>query len=88
MPVRDQHSVANPDNRTEKTAIPEVPLHLRLSLTLLEAAAVTGLKVYQLRAAIWAGELAFIQNGTRGQYVVRREALDKFLREQERREKR
>ena len=65
-----------------------VPLAHRLALTLRECCALTGLKEYQLRAAIWAGELAFIQNGERGQYVIRREALDKFLREQERREKR
>jgi len=66
----------------------KVPLGQRLALTLRECCALTGLKEYQLRAAIWAGELPFIQNGQRGQYVIRREALEKFLREQERREKR
>lgn len=69
------------------TTTESVPLAQRIALTLPECCALTGLKIYQLRAAIWAGELAFIQNGERGQYVIRREALDKFLREQERREK-
>ena len=54
--------------------LPNVPLAQRLALTLPECAALTGLKSCALRAAIWAGELAFIRAGKRGRYLIRREA--------------
>jgi hypothetical protein len=74
--------------KPEKTRVLVVPLAQRLALTLAECCALTGLKMYQLRFAIRDGELSFIQNGKRGQYIVRREELDKFLRTHEQREAR
>lgn len=62
-----------------------VPIESRLALTLEECAALTGLKICALRAAIWSGELAFVRSGERGQYVIRRESLQQFLREREQR---
>jgi excisionase family DNA binding protein len=73
-----------PDQKHKDQSVLAVPLAQRLALTLREACALTGLKQYQLRAAIHGGELAFIQNGTRGQFIIRREALDRFLRATER----
>ena len=63
----------------------EVPLTQRLSLTLPECSALTGLKICALRNAIWAGELAFIRTGERGRYLVRRESLEQYIRSQEQR---
>jgi excisionase family DNA binding protein len=63
-----------------------VPLHLRLALTLPECSALSGLKVCALRNAIHAGRLAYVRSGETGQYLIRREALEKFLREQETKE--
>ena len=63
-----------------------VPITQRLSLTLEECSALTGLKICALRAAIAAGDLAFVRAGERGRYLIRREALEQFLRSQERRE--
>lgn len=40
-----------------------VPLSQRMALALPEASALSGLKVCALRAAIWAGDLAFIRSG-------------------------
>jgi hypothetical protein len=68
--------------------IEPVPIAQRLTLTLPECSALTGLKVCALRSAIWAGDLAFIRTGERGRYVIRREALEKFLQSQEQREAR
>lgn len=58
----------------------------KLSLTLEECAALTGFKVCALRSAIWAGDLPYIRMGAGGRYLIRREALEKFLAAQERRE--
>ncbi|MFZ0978982.1 MAG: helix-turn-helix domain-containing protein [Candidatus Acidiferrales bacterium] len=77
--------VAAEEKKNQQLRI-EVPLAQRLALTLAECCALSGLKMYQLRFAIRDGELAFIQNGKRGQYVIRREALEKFLRAKEQRE--
>ena len=63
-----------------------VPITQRLALTLDECAALTGFKVCALRAAIWAGELAFIRSGERGRYLIRRETLEKFVLSRERQE--
>ena len=63
-----------------------VPFAQRLTLTLPECAALTGLKVCALRAAIWAGELAFVRLGQRSRYVIRRDSLEQFLRAMEKRE--
>lgn len=60
-----------------------VPIERKISLTLEECSGLTGLKVCALRSAIWAGELAFVRSGTRGRYLIRRESLDRFLRDQE-----
>jgi excisionase family DNA binding protein len=79
-------AAATEELKSEKPRVPEVPLAQRIALTLAECCALTGLKMYQLRFAIRDGELSFIQNGKRGQYVIRREALDKFLRAREQRE--
>jgi len=65
-----------------------VPLVQRLSLTLPECSALTGLKVCALRSAIWSGDLAFIRTGERGRYLIRRESLEQFIRSQEQREAR
>jgi excisionase family DNA binding protein len=81
-------TAATEEIKAEKPKIPEVPLAQRLALTLAECCALTGLKMYQLRFAIRDGEISFIQNGKRGQYIVRREALDKYLRATEQREAR
>ena len=62
-----------------------VPIAQRLALTLPECSALSGMKVCALRSAIWSGELAFIRSGERGRYLIRREALEKFLREREQR---
>ena len=74
------------ETEQEKSVVPVVPLTQRLTLTLPECAALTGFKVCALRSAIWAGELAFVRSGERGRYLIRREALEQFLRSQERRE--
>lgn len=71
---------------TPAAVVSEIPLERRLSLTLPECAALTGFKVCALRSAIWAGELAFIRSSERGRYLIRREALETFLRSHERRE--
>jgi excisionase family DNA binding protein len=63
-----------------------IPLSQRLSLTLDECSSLTGLKVCALRSAIWSGDLPFVRSGTRGQYLIRRESLEKFLRASEQRE--
>jgi len=63
-----------------------VPINLLLALTLPQCTALTGLKDCALRSAIHSGDLPFIRVGSRGQYVIRREALDKFLRAQEQKE--
>ena len=67
---------------------PTVPLTQRLALSLEECAALTGIKVCSLRSAIWAGDLAYVRSGEKGRYLIRREALDKFLQEQEGKESR
>ena len=77
-----------PTASPSKTQSELVPLTQRLSLTLPECSALTGLKVCALRNAIWAGELAFIRTGERGRYLVRRETLEKFIQSQEQRESR
>jgi hypothetical protein len=77
-----------PTASPSKTESELVPLAQRLSLTLPECSALTGLKVCALRNAIWAGELAFIRTGERGRYLVRRETLEKFIQSQEQRESR
>ena len=77
-----------PTASPSKTESELVPLTQRLSLTLPECSALTGLKVCALRNAIWAGELAFIRTGERGRYLVRRETLEKFIQSQEQRESR
>jgi hypothetical protein len=76
-----------PEEKTSDKKKPglTVPIELRLALTLEECAALTGLKICALRAAIWSGDLAFVRSGERGQYVIRRESLQQFLREQEQR---
>jgi excisionase family DNA binding protein len=61
-------------------------INLLLSLTLPQCSALTGLKDCALRDAIHSGELSYIRAGTRGQYLIRRESLDKFLRAKEQRE--
>lgn len=65
-----------------------MPLTQRLALTLPECSALSGLRVCALRSAIWSGDLPFIRlgSGRRIRYLVRREALEKFLRELEERE--
>jgi hypothetical protein len=77
---------ASVNTKPEKTEPQLVPLAQRIALNLAECVALTGLKMYQLRFAIRDGELPFIQRGKRGQYVIRREALEKYLRSAERRE--
>jgi hypothetical protein len=84
----DRQPLEKTGREPDKSSPPEVPLHLLLALTLTQCCALSALKIYRLREAIWSGELAFIQQGSRGQYLIRREALEKFLREQERRESR
>jgi hypothetical protein len=71
---------------TPAAVVSEIPLEHRLSLTLPECAKLTGFKICALRAAIWSGELPFIRSSERGRYIIRREALEKFLCAQERRE--
>jgi excisionase family DNA binding protein len=61
----------------------EVPITQKIALTLPECSALSGFKVCALRAAIWAGELAFVRVGSGGRYLIRREALEKFMRSQE-----
>jgi hypothetical protein len=70
----------------KKAAVNPVPIDKRLALTLPECSAVSSMKVCRLRAAIWDGQLAFIQSGERGRYLIRREELERFLRSQEERE--
>lgn len=70
----------------EPTTTEVVPISQRLSLNLDECSALTGLKVCALRSAIWSGELPFVRSGSRGQYLIRRESLEKFLRASEQRE--
>jgi hypothetical protein len=77
-----------PTTSASKTESELVPLTHRLSLTLPECSALTGLKICALRNAIWAGELAFIRTGERGRYLVRRESLEQYIRSQEQREAR
>ena len=72
-----------PEKEKEKREKPVVPIAQRLALTLDECAAQTGFKVCALRAAIWAGDLAFIRSGERGRYLIRRETLEKFMRSRE-----
>lgn len=67
---------------------PTVPITQKIALTLDECALLSGLKVCALRSAIWSGDLAFIRIGQRGRYLIRREALEKFLRSREERESR
>jgi hypothetical protein len=81
-------AVTPTQEKKEKPAVPLVPLVQRLSLTLPECAALTGFKVCALRAAIWAGDLAFIRSGERGRYLIRRESLENFVRGREQREAR
>jgi len=83
-------SASLPTDKEEKNK-PEkeksvVPIAQRLAWTLDECAAMTGFKVCALRAAIWAGELAFIRSGERGRYLIRRETLEKFVRSREQQE--
>lgn len=79
---------ANPQNPPKVKPIPTVPIAQRLALTLPECSALSGMKVCALRSAIWSGDLPFIRVGERGRYLIRREALEKFLRSQEDREAR
>jgi len=76
-------SLTEPKPEKEKPEKPIVPVAQRLALTLDECAALTGFKVCALRAAIWAGDLAFIRSGERGRYLIRRETLEKFVRSRE-----
>ena len=71
---------------SERKASPVVPLEHKLSLTLEECAALTGLKICAMRSAIWAGDLPYIRMGAGGRYLIRRESLERFLASQERRE--
>jgi hypothetical protein len=75
-----------PSDPKDSQSVVSLPLTQRLTLSLLEAAAVSGFKVCALRAAIWAGDLPFIRSGERGRYLIRRESLDSFVRSRERRE--
>lgn len=85
MVVTPDRPFLNPEASAPKEV---VPLAQRLALTLPEASALSGLKVCALRAAIWAGDLAFIRSGERGRYLIRRDTLDKFLSSREEREAR
>jgi excisionase family DNA binding protein len=76
--------LSSPESNSKEKVM--VPLTQRLTLTLPECAALTGLKVCALRAAIWDGKLAFVRLGPRSRYVIRRESLEQFLRAGEKRE--
>lgn len=80
------HAVASAETPRKKTNVVPVPIERKLSLTLEECAALTGLKICALRSAIWAGDLPYIRMGAGGRYLIRRESLEKFLAAQEQRE--
>ena len=62
----------------------------RLSFAVSVCAVLMGLKVCALRQVIWAGELSCVPIGSttkkrNGRYLVRRETLERFLKEHEER---
>lgn len=79
-------AVVSQEPESRKQAVDISVISQKLSLTLEECAVLTGLKVCALRSAIWAGDLPYIRMGVGGRYLIRREALEKFLAAQERRE--
>ena len=79
-------AVVPQEPESRKQVIDLSVIRQKLSMTLEECAALTGLKICALRSAIWAGDLPYIRMGAGGRYLIRREALEKFLAAQERRE--
>ena len=76
--------------RKTKKSVETVPVSFaeRLSFAVPECAALMDLKVCTLRQIIWAGELSCVPiglttNKRNGRYLIRREALERFLKEHE-----
>jgi excisionase family DNA binding protein len=68
---------ALPAPAAEPTPPPDrVPLHLKLNLTLEEAAVYSGYSALKLRQAIAAGRLTATKDGRRGAYIIRRASLE------------
>jgi excisionase family DNA binding protein len=84
--VSSLRAVVPQEPESRKQVIDLSVIRQKLSMTLEECAALTGLKICALRSAIWAGDLPYIRMGAGGRYLIRREALEKFLAAQERRE--
>lgn len=66
--------------RPEPAAIapPAVPLHLKLRLTIEEAAAYSGYSEHKIRMNIEAGNLEASQDGPRGKWIIRRASLEEW----------
>jgi excisionase family DNA binding protein len=84
--VSSLRTVVPHEPESRKQTVDISVIRQKLSLTLEECAALTGLKICALRSAIWAGDLPYVRMGAGGRYLIRREALEKFLAAQERRE--
>lgn len=71
-----QRALPAPAAEPARPEPPAVPLHLKLRLTIEEAAAYSGMSERKIRMNVEAGNLDASQDGPRGKWIIKRASLE------------